>query len=119
MHPLLVGRPIGEAHSAKAPFFVELARPDIGLEAPKLERGDAGSLHGLQQQTSSARADKVRMGVEHANFLPIARQKRDNGAVTFGDQHFALLQDDVFDEPTILFHRVEHRQEGQQPEGRR
>ncbi len=55
------------------------------------------------------------MAIEQANFLPIARQKRDNARAALSNNDLAFLQDDVLDESAILFHRMEHWQESEQP----
>ena len=59
------------------------------------------------------------MGVEQANFLFLAGQKRDNAAVMFGNCDHALFQDDGLDEIAVFRRRMKHRQEGKQAEGRR
>jgi hypothetical protein len=53
-----------------------------------------------------------------ANFLLLARQKRDNTRVAFDNRDHALFQDDILDELAIFLHRVEHRQERELPKGR-
>ncbi|WP_147151155.1 hypothetical protein [Reyranella soli] len=91
----------------------------VGLEAPELQCRRARALGGLDQQAAGARADEVRMGVEHANLLPLLGQERDDACFSFGDRDGTFLQDHVLDEPAILFFGVEHGQEAEQPIGGR
>src|SRR5216684_9190629 len=84
-HLFLVVRAIGEADRAKAARLVEAARPCIGLEAPKLEGGDAGGLGDVDQKRARPRPNARRMRVKQTNFLPVARQKRHDTVFAFRD----------------------------------
>jgi hypothetical protein len=77
----------------------------VGLEAPELQ-GLNRSLGVFKQQAAGARADEVRMGVEHPDLVSLLREEREDALAPFGDRDDAFLQDHGLDEPAILFFRV-------------
>jgi hypothetical protein len=97
--------------------FIEPAGSQVVLETPKLESLRSRLLGGLHQQTSGTATDSVGMGVEHADLLLAAGQERDDAGAILGDRDVTLLENYVANEASILLCGVQHRQEGEQPEG--
>src|SRR5271156_1412950 len=108
---LLVSRPIGKADRTEASRLVEAAGAGVGLKAPQFERIDPAFLRNLDQQCGGTPADAIRARMEEAHLFTLPRQKGNDAAAVFGNDDFAILEDDVSDESAILCHRMQHRQE--------
>src|SRR5712691_5906361 len=113
---LLVVPPVGKAYRAEASLLIEAAGAGVGLKAPQFEGIDPAIFGSCDQLRPCPTADPIGARMEQSHFFAVAREKRDDSAVVFGSDQLAIFENYIGDEPAILRHGVEHRQEGQQPE---